>query len=165
MTKMSAVKRRRIEADRKQYILDPTRQSGATKRQDEPVTHIYALTTKFMCPFCLYIADIFKFKIKNKRGYSEKRALCPDCDTIMQMRSLTAHMTVEQYAEWVYMYSASGFWDKCPYDKFRSRMKKLGWSRRFWTRYKQLKGEDDTPSYEEHIMAEQEKWAKEQGYI
>lgn len=156
MVRMSDVKRRKMEADKSQTMLDFSHQSGAKVRGEEPTTSVYPITTKFMCPFCLYIDNIYKFRVKTKEGYSEKRARCPDCDNLMQIRSLTKPMSIEEYAEWVFNYSLSGFWEKCPYKKFRERMWKLGWSRRFWKKYKELKGEGTTTTYEEYAMAQQE---------
>lgn len=151
--------------DRKQTFLDPTSPKGMQERMPPSTIETTVYAGKFFCPFCLYIGKLGEFRVQTKKGWSEKKAQCPDCKNGMMMKSLIVTQTVEEYAEWVYMYAASGFWQKIPFTKFCRRLKDLGWSYRFWGRYKALKGEATGESYEEHLDRQQEEWAREQGYI
>ena len=156
MTRITQRKRLKAERDPKQMVMAPNRLVGCKPRQPVLNIHMSFTNIKYRCPFCLYIGAINEFYIQTKKGVSQKRARCPDCNTLMYMRSLTKHMTVEEYAEWVFNYSLSGFWKKCPYEKFKTRMKKLGWSRRFWDRYRALIGEKQGTSYEEYQQSMKE---------
>jgi hypothetical protein len=69
----------------------------------------------------------------------------------MMMKSLTAEWTPEQYADWVFPYGHSGFWQKCKFETWKKRLSQIGWAQRFWQRYKELKGEDGTESYTDYI--------------
>lgn len=149
----------------KQTILAPDRETGCKPKEEEVVTQTVFLNPDLTCPFCLYVGKISKFRVKTKKGYSEKRFRCPDCGNMMQKKSLTRSMTVEEYAEWVFMYSLSGFWQKCPFNKFNSRLRALGISWRFWKRYKELKGEGKGETYQEYLDRKQREWAKEQGLL
>lgn len=163
----------RISWKKRMQVADDKHQSRLAPEPDKPrgrrelgISVEYRLEDPpLMCPFCLYVARLARFREKTRRGFSERRARCPDCGNLMQMRTLTRTMTVEEYAEWVYAYSASGFWQKCPFEKFKARMRRLGWSYRFWRRYKALRGEGAEDTYEAHLSREQEEWAREEGYM
>ena len=119
---------------------------------------ITTITEPVSCPFCLHIGKIGEFLISTKKGYHKSLGLCPECKNKMQLRSLTAEWTPEQYAEWCFSYSLSGFWQKVPFKKWSDRLYKIGWSYAFWNKYKQLKGEsteDKTESYQDYIMRRQ----------
>lgn len=155
MSPLSKRKRKLIESDKNQVLLAPQKTSGTqTKEESRLLVRDYAVV-KCMCPFCLHTDYAHRFYIKIKKGYSEKRAKCPDCNTLMQMKSLTAHMSAEEYAEWVYNYSASGFWKKVNFKQFNERMRALGFSYEFWAKYKELKAgrTKETPedAYERYI--------------
>jgi hypothetical protein len=120
---------------------------------------------KVMCPFCLKQDKLQLFLISTKKGISQKMAKCPECRNGMRMESLTADMTPEQFAEWVFEYSGSGYWQKVKFHTFKDRLYKIGWARRFWDKYKELKGESGIESYEDHMEQQQREWAVEQGYV
>jgi len=158
---------------REQKAKDDNRQSRFTKTGtvQEPIKmttiigQVIPVTEQFSCPFCLGIYPLQKYLISTSKGYHRGLAKCPECGNQMRFESLTKQWTPEQYAEWCYPYSASGFWQKVPFTKWKDRLYKIGWSSRFWSRYRQLKGEDETPSYEQYLKDQQEEWAKEEGLI
>uniref|UniRef100_A0A6H1ZWB5 Uncharacterized protein n=1 Tax=viral metagenome TaxID=1070528 RepID=A0A6H1ZWB5_9ZZZZ len=141
--------------DKKQTILAPSSPTGI-KMKRAPRTEVTVVHTRtYSCPFCLYQAKIEKFLISTKKGFNKGLGQCPECSNQMKFNSLTAEMTPEQFAEWCYAYSADGYWQKVPFSKFSMRLSKLGISKRFWDRYKQLKGTDDIESYEDMLIREQ----------
>lgn len=75
-------------------------------------------------------------------------------------------MTPEEFAKFAFEYSRQGYWQKVPFAKFTNILDVIGWSQRFWTEYKKLKG-DSTPteSYQDYIMRTQEEEARKQGLI
>jgi len=121
-------------------------------------------TQQVMCPFCLYQNKLVKFLVSTKKGISQSRARCPECKGGMMMQTLTADMTPEQYAEFAYGYSKSGFWDKVPFTKWKERLAQIGWSTQFWNKYMQLKGENqDMETYEAFIQRKQKEQYEEEG--
>ena len=166
---MPKVKQRAIkkaEYDRKQTMLASTTTGVKIKEEPSLTADFIRLNPDVCCPFCLHLGKIRDFRVPTKHGYSKKRAQCPECNNLMQIRSLTQAMSPEQYAQWVFDYSLSGFWQKCPFHKFADRLKRMGISYRFWAKYKQLKGEaNPEESYQEYLKAQQEKWAKKKGLI
>jgi transcription elongation factor Elf1 len=148
--------RERNKLDRKQQLFNA---EGVAKRKEPPkveVTTVLDIKQAVMCPFCLYENHLQVFLVSTKKGISQSKAKCPECKNGMLMRSLTADLTVEEYAEWCFGYVADGFWKKVPFERWKSRLFHLGWSQRFWERYKQLKGDSGIESYEEHIMQQQQ---------
>lgn len=109
-----------------------------------------------MCPFCLYQGKLQQFLISTKKGISQSRAQCPECKNGMIMKSLTTDMTPEEYAEWCFAYSASGFWRKVPFERWKSRLAAIGWAQQFWDRYKELKGDSAVENYEDYVIRTQE---------
>lgn len=156
---------RKAMNDKKQYVLDAKRET-AIKPRDAGITREMTFKTQvYFCPFCLFFGKLSDFEFKTLKGKISKRMRCPDCDNLMLMRTLIQKMTAEEYAEWVFWYSKSGFWSKCNFDKWSERLYKLGMLQRFWTKYKLLKGESvGQETYFEHLDKEQEEWAKEKGY-
>lgn len=133
------------------------------KPAPEPIVEFTTVNANelVVCPFCLYKAQLKVFFISNKKGISQKRAQCPDCNNTMQMNSLYNDMTIEQYAEWVFGYRRSGFWQKCPFNTWKDRLYKLGWSGRFWSKYQALKADATDESFEETMNRKAEEYAKE----
>jgi len=121
-------------------------------------------TRQFLCPYCLYLATITKFLIKLKHGnYSEKRFHCPDCGQIMNKDTLVREMSIEEYAEWIL---DAGAWERISFKKFKTRLRSMGISWKFWGHYKKYKAEK-TEQYldddEEEDYKAQEERAKERG--
>jgi len=132
--------------------------SGSLTQKIITKAEITTITEPVSCPFCLHIGKIGEFLISTKKGFHRGLGKCPECKNQMQLRSLTAEWTPEQYAEWCYSYSLSGFWQKVPFKKWSQRLRDIGWSYAFWAKYKQLKGEsaeDRTESYQEWLERKQ----------
>jgi hypothetical protein len=108
------------------------------------------------CPFCLHDDRLQAFLVSTKKGISQARAECPECHNGMMMKSLTSEWTPEQYAEWAYPYAGSGFWQKVPFETWKKRLHEIGWSHRFWERYKALKGSDESEDYFDYLDRQQE---------
>lgn len=141
-------------------------QDGTLQVEKPAKTVVTSVEGYLFCPFCLYRAKVSKFLVSTKKGISHSMAKCPSCNNGMRMRSLTMKSSIEGYAKWVFDYSLSGFWQKCPYKKWSERLKALGWSRRFWDEYKKLKGEfEPSESYDEYLERAQRKQAEEEGWI
>ena len=112
-----------------------------------------------MCPFCLFQAKLSSFFISTKKGISQGRAQCPECHNGMLMKSLWADMNAKEYAKWVYDYRVNGFWQKCPFATWRTRLKAIGWAYDFWNTYKGLKGVDAA----ETVFSDAERMARDYG--
>lgn len=126
--------------DPHQQVLAPKSKSGTRFRSKEAEEMAVPWDERVMCPFCLHIGKVKDFRVPKKKGYSTRKAECPECGVGMLMKTLLADMTPEEFAEWVYGYRLSGFWQKCSFKKFTKRMYDMGWSYRFWARYKELRG-------------------------
>ncbi len=122
-------------------------------------------TEQFACPFCLGIRMLRSYFISTKKGIHQGMGKCPECENKFRFRTLTEITTATQYAEFAYPYSASGFWQKVPWNKWKDRLYRIGWTREFWHRYHELKGEDTAPDIIDELYEAQVKWAKERGLI
>jgi hypothetical protein len=111
------------------------------------------------CPFCLHQDKLSAFFVSTTTGISQSKACCPECHNGMLMKSLYNDWGAKEYADWVFDYRKSGFWKKCPFDKWKKRLHDIGWSIEFWARYKQLKGDDDADT----IFDDAERMAKDYG--
>lgn len=115
-----------------------------------------------MCPFCLYVAKAIKFyQFLTKQKLDKRFGKCPDCGTLATWKSLYTiiKMKPEEFAKWVYEYRLSGFWKKCTFEKFKTRLYHTGLSFEFWEEYKKLKGEStiNDPVYQrvKYILGEE----------
>lgn len=125
----------------------------------------YGATKVFYCPFCLGIHPFSKYLISTKKGYHKGLMQCPECNNKFRITTLTEIASPEEYAEFVYPYSASGFWQKVPWTKWKERLYGIGWAQRFWKRYKELKGEGQEDTYAQYLKDHQKEQAKEQDHI
>jgi len=98
------------------------------------------------CPLCLVGNIVQKFLVSGKKGISQSKALCPACGVGMMLRNVIRDWTAESYADWVFGYSKSGFWQKIKFADWSKNLKEKGWTRAFWDRYKMLKGESSEDS-------------------
>jgi len=155
---------RSLRKDSNQFIFNAKGQSSSKPKPHTATTTIEVKAVKYLCPFCLHSGYIHLYEKRLASGKVSKRLHCPECNAEMRRESLTDHKTIEEYAEWVFNYAMSGFWKKCPFQKFNDRLYKLGMSYRFWKKYKQLKADKSKEqTYEEHFEQYQKEWAEEQG--
>lgn len=147
-----------------QLMLRPNSEQGAGTRDIGITKEMTTLTPKYYCPFCLYFGYKRDFTHYLKSKKESKRLLCPECKNQMTEPSLTGHKTIEEYAEWVAAYASSGFWQKIPFKTFNDRLFRLGWSRIFWKRYKEVRATLIRPigSSDNEPEQEQEEWLKYQ---
>jgi len=121
-------------------------------------------TEQVMCPFCLHQDKLQAFLVSTKKGISQSKAHCPECDNGMMMRNLTAEWTPEQYAEFCFGYAQTGFWEKVPFTKWKERLAQIGWAQRFWNKYNALKADyQEMESYDAFIQRKQLEAYKEEG--
>jgi len=162
-----AVKCDRPEGDCRICEVRKRVQKSLTPEQDSKYRMTYEQygEGKVMCPYCLYEDYSHKFYMKLAHGRtSEKRFQCPDCNQVMQKKTLYNSMSVEQFAEWMFDTLA---WSRVSFTKFNNRLKEMGISYQFWKHYKEYKqektgGRTGLDDYEEHLMQEQEEWMEEQ---
>jgi len=156
----------RAKDDKQQTMLNPKSPSfiQSKKKPEIQITETY--TGTYMCPFCLHQDKINAYLISTKKGYHKGLGHCPECNNQMQIKTLVADMTPEQFANFAFEYSMQGYWSKVKFKEFNDRLYKIGWAERFWIEYKKLKGEDiGTEKYQDYLMRKQEEEAREQGLI
>lgn len=105
--------------------------------------------------------------MSTKSGISRSNAECPACHVGMRFTSLLRDWTPETYADWVFAYRRSGFFQKINFQAWRAKLATIGWAADFWARYNGLKAEatdDDGESYADRMnrMGEEEarKWTE-----
>ena len=118
-------------------------------------------TQMVMCPFCLVLSKLQAFLVSTSKGISQSRAECPSCHNGMLMRNLQKRWTPEAYAEWVFSYARSGFWQKITFQVWKARLADLGWSEEFWNKYRQLKGDDTGENYSDYMNRQGQEAAAE----
>jgi hypothetical protein len=141
--------------DKKQTILAPQEPKGYLPKAPPIKTDIKETRKYFLCPFCLCIEKVEKFLISTKKGFNRRLVKCPECGNQFAMQTATTEWTPEKLAEFAYPYRLMGYWQKVKWEKFKQRLSAYEWTQRFWDRYKQLKGEDETETYEEYIIRKQ----------
>jgi len=159
------VREQKAYDDKQQTTLNPKSPSFIQEKQQSKTDITDQYTGEYLCPFCLHYDKIEAYLISTSKGYHKGLGLCPECENKMRLESLTAEMTPEQYAEFMYGYSASGGWQKVKWEKWKQRMNNIGWTERFWLRYKQLKGDNTHETYQQYMERTQAEWAKEQGLV
>jgi len=149
------IREQKAKDDKQQALLSPTTKNGIRLRPQVTVDIVMVHTGEYLCPFCLHKDKIEKFLISTKKGYHKGLGKCPECGNQMKLKTLTEKMTPEQYADFVYPYRVDGFWQRCPYETWKQRMRQLGWAYRFWQRYKELSGEESNESYAAYLERKQ----------
>ena len=99
-----------------------------------------------ICPFCLYKSTLEKFVFSCGKGLHKSLGFCPECRNKSMFRTLLKMLTwkPQEYAKFVFGYVQNGFWDKCKYGVWSTKMnldKEI--SNAFWEEYKKLKGEKE----------------------
>lgn len=106
------------------------------------------------CPFCLEENKVQRFLVSTKQGVSQHNAACPVCGVGFRLYNLLKAWTPETYADWVFEYRKSGFFQKINFLDWREKLYKMGWASAFWARYNALKGEEkdeDGESYADRM--------------
>jgi hypothetical protein len=151
------------KADLKQLFF----KDGQLTQKPPPEVTITAFNDKiYTCPFCLYQSSTGKFVISTKSGFHKGLGLCPECKNKSQWVTLHRRWRIRQFALFVYQYRLSGFWQKCKYERFNTRLRLIGQLDNFWNEYRRLKGdtEDDNETTQEYYECKQREEAIEQGY-
>jgi len=159
------VRDQQSKKDEKQARFDNSGEVNVSKPANTAVFISVNFNEKVWCPFCLYEAKLSRFLVVGKHGYQQGTAHCPECNNTMRMASLWNDWDAKKYAEWAFDYRLSGFWQKCPFAKWKERLFKIGWAHEFWTRYKALKGEAETDEIFDSANTqarahEEEEWKK-----
>lgn len=153
--------RQKSQDDKKQARLGTDGKMKPSKEQMITITTSFDYMMMVSCPFCLHDDKLQAFLVSTKKGISQKKAACPECNNGMMMKSLTSDWTPEQYAEWVFDYRKSGFFQKCPFQKWKKRLYEKGMAKRFWEKYNALKDEDESEDYFDHLDREQEEMKRQ----
>jgi len=100
----------------------------------------------YICPFCLNRSEPKNFIIQLPKGkIHHGLGKCPHCHNQVQWQTLmkVKEMTIEEFAYWCFDYALDGFWEKADYKSFNKNLTAMGLSKRFWDRYKELKGNNE----------------------
>lgn len=130
-----------------------------------PTTTITMENTEFCCAYCLYKGPLTDFQIRIKRGYSEKRFKCPECNQGMMRDTLIRKLTPSEYAEFMWN---SQSWGRVSWNVWKKRLYEYGWAGEFWAKYRQLKEEfAEEETYDEHLQRKQQEaydeWVDQHG--
>jgi len=151
--------------DKQQATLDFTQKDLLKHKKVIQVNVTDMYKGEYSCPFCLHSERINAFLISAKKGYDKRLAQCPECKQKMMIKSLTSNWTPEEYAQFMYDYARQGGWKKVQFKVWSYRLKKIGWSQRFWNEYMKLKGESPTENYQDYIQRKQYEQAQEEGWV
>jgi hypothetical protein len=117
-----------------------------------------------MCPFCLGKDRLQVFLVSTKKGISRSKAHCPHCNNGMLLHTLLVEWSPESFADFVYGYRKSGYWQKISFADWKQKLEELGWARPFWDHYKEMKAEnadEDEGSYSDMMNRQGEQAAQE----
>jgi hypothetical protein len=137
------VREQKIISDKQQLRLDTLKfmQSPLASEQLE-----LKLSQIVICPFCLYRSTLEKFLFSCGKGFHKGLGFCINCGQKSTFRTLLKMptWTPQEYAKFVFGYVQNGFWDKCKYGEWSTRMNlDRDISNAFWNEYKKLKGEKE----------------------
>lgn len=129
---------------------NPSRLAKITERGIDPYKSV-------TCPFCLSYQQLRALLISTKKGYDRGNGKCPLCGYKMKLQTLLKVMTSpEQYAVFAFEYPAWRFWERVKeagFEAWKKRLFMMGWSERFWTEYKNRRGDPEKEAEEERINA------------
>ena len=98
------------------------------------------------CPFCAYRGKLLEFRLSLKSGgYSRNRYRCPDCGQVMRKTTLKMKVTIEEWAEWLYVslrtWNKVGerFYDRISWEKLLYRLSRYGFAKKFWVAWEEIK--------------------------
>ena len=109
------------------------------------------------CPFCLGYSRLRLFLQSTKKGFNRGIGKCPLCGQGAKLQTLVKMETwgPEEYAQFVFDYRSSGFWQKIDFASWKKRLALMGWTERFWNKYKELRGDSPDPEREKQL---EEQW-------
>jgi hypothetical protein len=116
--------------------------NGAVQRKPRPTNTDNTLEGVALCPYCLFNATSDKFAYSVGNGFHKGLGKCPRCANLSRWKTLKTHWTAKAFAEWCFNYTREGFWDKVKYEMFNDGLRARGILDTFWTRYRELKGDD-----------------------
>ena len=114
--------------------------------------------TLYYCPYCATRGTLIKFRIPTKKGISRRMVQCPECHNRMKLVSLTRKLSVEEWAQWLYV--AIRFSNQIKHEKgkrgadvteyvtvyqrvnwelLKENLYKYGIASRFWDSWKDIK--------------------------
>jgi len=158
------LREQRADEDKQQTRLGPIGLLEPSEMQKAKTETGPNYTQKVMCAYCLWQGPLHKFLISTKKGFHKSQAKCPDCGNGQLIRTLTADMTPEEYAEWMFFNIGYGGWQKVPFNKWKERLAQLGWARQFWDRYKTLKAEyTEEDKYPQDSQEQYEEFMRKHG--
>lgn len=153
------VRRERAKQDMQQTIFFQDPKENKVDFQGNP-SKFAKLTEKGIdpfrnttCPFCLGLSRFRLFLISGKKGFNRALGKCPLCGQGDKLQTLVKMELwgPEEYAEFVFDYRRSGFWQKINFDTWTKRLALMKWTDRFWTKYKQLRGDGPDPEREKEL--------------
>lgn len=120
--------------------------------------------TKYLCPWCLTEHYLSQYLTHCKNGKLAKKGQCPNCGHRMLIDTLRRikEYTIEEFAEWVYERGHYGFWKEIKFQEWKQRLYEVGFSQKFWGRYRELKnrnsvGGDEDADYADYVASNREK--------
>jgi len=155
----------RTGKDKKQTRFNPVGKTELKRPPKITIEQKHSMTMQFACPFCLGLHTFQQYLMSTKKGIHQGLAQCPECNNKCRFSTLTKAMTPEEYADYIYGQVRSGIWQKMPFNKWKDRLYKLGWSHGFWKRYKELKSQDTDSEDDDDLFKAQEEWARKRENI
>lgn len=113
-------------------------------------------TKKETCPFCLSWLPLNAFIISTKKGYHQSLGKCKACGQGMKLKTIftLGKGTPEAYAKFVVEYPPGAFFEKVKqglgFERWKARLKLMGWSQRFWEEYRRLNPKFDDENEEKY---------------
>jgi transcription elongation factor Elf1 len=113
-------------------------------------------TKKETCPFCLSWQPLSAYLISTKKGIHHGLGKCKACGNGLRLKTLftLGQGTPEAYAKFITEYPSDAFFKKIKWEKWKNRLKMMGWTKRFWDEYRYLNPKDN----EEETPEDLEKW-------
>ena len=141
---MDYKQKQKMEYDIKQSVLNPDLSISKNPHKYAKEQSEKDFTKIVMCPFCLNTTELWRFK------FDGGLRICSNCLNKMRVETLLKISSIVEFANFVFDYRFSGFWNKIypDFKKWNEKLYELKLAREFWDEYKKLKG-DPVKNYEE----------------
>lgn len=155
--------------DRAQSVLTELGAAPNPRRYTVTASSLVDPNKKVTCPFCLGLEQFRGFLVSTKKGFSRSLGKCPLCGEGMRLKTLMDMLKwgPREYAEFVAPYASEGFWKKCKWETWKKRLFLMKWTREFWDRYHELRGQGENESFSDYIdrkgREDAEEYARSQG--